>query len=96
MNKLKQLLIYLNEQGIPLPLIRDNKTGRGSISYTFVWLSGTLVLFGLVGKWSHYLDIDLSNAITFFGVSSGLYWGRAIDTNKGSISLKENNKEKEE
>lgn len=78
MNKLLEFFNWANSKGIPLPLLRDNKTGVGSISYTFLWLSGTVVLFGLVGKFSKFVDLDLTNALTFFGVCSGLYFGRNL------------------
>ena len=81
MNKLLEILNWTNEKGIPIPLLRDPKTQMGSITYTFTWVSGNLVLFGLIGKYAKMFDIDLTNALTFFGVCSGLYFGRNLTPN---------------
>lgn len=94
LDKLKQLVLELNESGIPLPLVRDNKTGRGSISLTMMVISFTIVLLGLLGKFSKVLDIDLTQGIYFFGITSALYFSRSISGNKNDIKI-ENKQESE-
>ena len=63
--------------GVPLPMVRDPKTGKGSVSLTLVFISSALVILGLVGKWSGHMGVvDISNALEFFYASSFLYFGR--------------------
>lgn len=66
-----------NQRGINLPMIKDPKTGRGSVSLTLVFISSIMVILGLVGKWSGRLGIvDINNALEFFYASCVLYFGR--------------------
>lgn len=80
LHNLKAIILALSSSGIPIPLLRDPKTQKGSISFTMLFMSFNIVLFGLIGKWSQHFDIDLSNALTFFGITSGLYFGRKMST----------------
>lgn len=71
----------LNSIGVPLPMVRDPKTGRGDVALTLVVTSSTLVMVGLIGKWSKLLgNIDMANALQFFYASSALYWARKLST----------------
>lgn len=70
---LKELLISLNKNGIPVPLVRDPKIEMGSVSLTLVFISSIYVQIGLIGKFSHWFDIDMTSAITWFGLCMGLY-----------------------
>lgn len=93
LNKLKQILNLMNKAGIPIPLLRDPKSGTGSITYTFLWISGNVVLLGLIGKFSHFLDgVDIQQSIYFFMVCAGLYFGRTASLPSGA-SLKNDNTE---
>lgn len=75
--KLKQFVGILNMYGVPLPMVRDPKTGMGSVSLTLVFISSIMVILGLVGKWSGWLGvIDINNSLEFFYASSFLYFGR--------------------
>jgi len=75
--KWKMVVNRANAVGVPLPTIRDPKSGLGSVSLTLVFLSSFLVILGIVGKWSKSLgEIDIRNALEFFYASSALYFGR--------------------
>lgn len=75
--KLSGLVAVANKYGIPIPMVRDPKTGIGSVSLTLVFISSIMVILGLVGKWSGRLGtIDIHNALEFFYASSALYFGR--------------------
>lgn len=75
--KLLGLVRTANAAGVPLPMVRDPKTGFGSVSLTLVFVSSLLVIAGLVGKWSGRLGIiDINNALEFFYASCVLYFGR--------------------
>lgn len=76
---IRKFIDRLNARGIPLPLVRDPKTGRGDIALTLVFLSSIWVQMGIIGKYSKYFDtIDISSAINWFTVCAGLYWARKI------------------
>ena len=86
----RELIRLANTKGIPLPTVRDPKTGIGSVSLTLVVLSSGTVLLGLLGKWSRHLgDVDINNALQFFYASSALYFSRNISTKIGTISNEE-------
>jgi len=77
LKELQKLVQTFNMYGVPLPMVRDPKTGRGSVSLTLVFISSILVILGLVGKWSGHMGVvDISNALEFFYASSFLYFGR--------------------
>jgi hypothetical protein len=76
-NKIKQILEEASTDGISIPVIRDPKSGKGSVSLTLLFISSILVILGLVGKWSGLMGtIDISNALQFFYASAGLYFCR--------------------
>jgi hypothetical protein len=63
--------------GLNVPMVKDPKTGTGSVSLTLVFISSALVVVGVVGKWSGFFGIiDIDNALEFFYASSALYFGR--------------------
>lgn len=73
----KRLCVTMNVRGIPLPTIKDPKTGAGSVSLTLVFISFNVVLLGLIGKWSGALGgIDVGQALNLFYACAALYWGR--------------------
>lgn len=75
--KWKIVVNRANAVGVPLPTVRDPKSGLGSVSLTLVFISSSLVILGIVGKWSKSLgEIDIRNALEFFYASSALYFGR--------------------
>lgn len=78
-----------NMKGVPVPMVRDPKKGRGSVSLTLVFISFNLVLFGTLGKFTNLVgDVDLTNALWLFGVCASLYWGRSFKGDKdGNIEL---------
>jgi hypothetical protein len=89
LDKLKELSASANSKGIPLPMIRDPKTGLGSVSLTLVFLSFNVVLIGLIGKISKFLgEIDLTQALWLFGICTSLYFGRRVSGDgKGKIEI---------
>lgn len=76
-NKIVILSKNANMFGINLPMVKDPKTGIGSVSLTLVVISSIFVMLGLVGKWSGKLGVvDIHNALEFFYAASALYFGR--------------------
>lgn len=75
--KIQALSRSANIYGISLPMVKDPKTGKGSVSLTLVVISSVMVILGLVGRWSGYLGVmDINNSLEFFYASSFLYFGR--------------------
>lgn len=92
LDNIKQFIVSLNSKGIPLPFLRDPKTGAGSVSLTMMFISFNVVLVGLIGKWSKALDIDLQQAIYWFMITSGLYFGRSLTKNENKVELNKEEK----
>lgn len=82
----KNFINVINRKGIPLPTIRDPKSGEGSISLTLVFISFNFVLIGLVGKWAGAMGgIDISQALNLFYACAALYWGRKFQGGGSSL-----------
>ena len=94
----KKLVDESNSRGVPVPLIRDPKTGMGSVSLTLVFLSFNVVLAGLIGKITKFLgDVDMTNSLWLFGICTSLYFGRTFSKSKdGEIKLTIEKEEKNE
>ncbi len=90
--KIKQFILKLNNFGVPLPLLRDPKQSAPSVSLTMLFISFNVVLLGMIGKIAKVLDIDLTQAIYWFGICATLYFGRNMSGNGKSIELTEGDK----
>lgn len=84
--KWKQFVRDMNAKGIPVPTVRDPKTGFGSISLTLVFISSIIVIVGILGKTAGMLGgLDMGMAMEFFWTATSLYFGRQFQTKSGSI-----------
>jgi hypothetical protein len=84
--KWSEFTAKMNKRGIPLPTVRDPKSGLGSISLTLVFISFNVVIVGLVGKWAGALGgIDLTQALNLFYACAALYWGRKFQGGNSSL-----------
>lgn len=95
MEKIKELFRKMNENGIPMPMIRDPVTGRASVTLTMMILSFNTALLGQLGKFTKLLgDIDMTSAMSLFVATSALYLGRKLqnDGNK-SVTVEKSNTE---
>jgi hypothetical protein len=85
-DKWKKFASDLNEKGIPVPTIRDPKTGFGSISLTLVFISSVIVIAGIIGKSAGLLGgLNMSSAMDFFWTAVSLYFGRQFQTKSGTV-----------
>jgi len=93
-----ELVDKLNKKGLPVPTIRDPKTGLGSISLTLVFISFNFCLVAMVGKWSGRLGgVDPSQALNLFMVCAGLYWSRKMQRDdKGAVTIEKNDIDKQD
>lgn len=88
LEKLKEILFKLNQIGVPIILARDPKTGQGSVSLTLLFISSLYVQVGLIGKYSKLLEgIDVSQAINWFLICSGLYFARKVTKDDKTINV---------
>ena len=86
LDKLKALLITLNDKGIPLPLLRDK--GVGSYTLTMFWISFNVALITLVGKVTKILgEVDYSNVIWLLLTTGGFYLGRKVIGDKNGVTV---------
>ena len=81
----------MNQVGVPLPMVRDPKTGRGDVALTLVFLSSIWVQLGLIGKFAAvFQGIDISQALNWFYACCALYWARKLSSDgKGKVDLGE-------
>lgn len=88
--KWKSFVGKMNELGVPLPTVRDPKTGKGSISLTLVFISFNMVLLGLIGKATALFGgIDISQALNLFYACAALYWGRKLSKDGDKTTIEE-------
>jgi hypothetical protein len=84
--KWKSFVNDMNAKGVPVPTVRDPKTGFGSISLTLVFVSSLIVIVGIIGKSAGVLGgLDMNTAMEFFWTATSLYFGRQFQTKSGSI-----------
>jgi hypothetical protein len=91
MKKWNDFVNSCNSKGIPLPLVRDPKTGSGSVSLTMMFISFNMVLIGLIGKYSKMLEgVDVGQSINLFTITAALYFGRKLSLSrdpKGAVTV---------
>lgn len=95
LEKWKNFVRDMNSKGIPVPMIRDGKTGEGSVSLTLVFISFNVWLVSIIGKAAGALGgMDPSQTLNMFMVCAGLYFGRKFQRDeKGGSSLEGDKKE---
>lgn len=77
-----------NAKGIPIPLIRDNKSGLGSMSLTLVFLSFNVWLMSVIGKLAGVLGgMNPDQCLNMFLACAGLYWGRKFQGDGKKVEL---------
>lgn len=83
-NELRQKLVdWCTKKGVPVPILRDPIAQKPSASFTLLVVSSGLVIFGLLNKVAKLVDgVDIDNALQFFGICAGLYFGRKLTSDK--------------
>lgn len=91
---MKDFIKKMNEQGIPLPMIRVD--GKPSITATFAFIAFNTALFGQIGKFAKLVGtIDLDSANYLFFGSLAAYLGRRMTGSKSSAEMSGEEKTKE-
>lgn len=86
--KIKLVVEKFNKNGIPIPTIRDPKSGTGSITLTLVFISFNTALIGQIGKIAGILGgIDLTQANYLFLMCLGAYLGRKMQGDSKKIEM---------
>ena len=86
LDKIKQFIKKMNENGIPIPMIRVN--GAPSITGTFAFISFNTAFFGQLGKVGNFLgNVDLTAANYLFFGCLFAYLGRRMTTSEGKLEV---------
>lgn len=97
MDKLKSLINRLNQYGIPIPMIKDPRTGKASVTLTMMVLSFNTALLGQLGKFTNLLgNVDMTSAMSLFVATSALYLGRKFQSNGKETTIEPSNEGKTE
>lgn len=88
-NKLKNLMEYLNKKGLPIPILRDS-TGLPSVSLTLLVLSSVFVILGLLSLSIPELQINFFEALCWHITSAVLYYNRGAKISKDGIEITNN------
>lgn len=87
-------LVFLNEKGIPLPLLRDNHTNEGSFTLTMFWIAFNISVITLAGKVSGFLGgVDFNNTLWLLGICGSFYLGRTVTGSGKNITISGDAKE---
>ena len=88
LDKFKSLMLRWNEEGLPIPLLRDGKK-QGSYTLTMMIISFNVAVLTLFGKITQVLgDVNYWEVLALLGLTSGLYVGRKYQVSKdGKMSL---------
>jgi len=94
LEKIKSWMLKMNQEGFPIPMLKDPKTGKGSVTLTMYWIAFNIAILTLAGKITKIIgDVDYSNVLWLFGLTGGMYLGRKYQTGKDSISVESDSKE---
>lgn len=93
LGKIKAVIKYMNERGLPVPLLRDN-TKYPSVSLTLLWISSVFVILSLLESITG-LKIGFYESLAWYITSSVLYYNRNAKISKDGIELTSNKEDKE-
>jgi hypothetical protein len=92
--KIKEWLLKMNSEGVPLPMLKDPKTGKGSVTLTMMWISFNVSILALAGKITNLLGgVDYSDTLWLLGLTSSLYLGRKIQKNGKDFTIEPEDKQ---
>lgn len=94
--KIKSWLLSANENGLPIPLIRDNVKGKGSTTLTMYWISFFVSLLLLSGKAADkFGGVDYEDTLWLLGITGSFYVGRKIQGSGKNFNLGDSAQEPE-
>jgi hypothetical protein len=78
-DKLKQIVAKMQEDGLPIFFFRDPVTKLPSVSLTLLIVSFTLTVLSLLNKVAKLVDgVDIENTIQLLIICASLYFGRSL------------------
>lgn len=87
LDKLKELIKKLQDNGVPVILLQDPLTKKPGVSFSLLVVSFVLSVFALINKFAKIVDgVDVDNSLELLIICASLYFGR-------SLSKKMNDKE---
>jgi hypothetical protein len=92
-----QTIRHAHNRGVPIPLVRDNKTGYGSVSLTLTIVAFNMWMLSVIGKVAGVLGgMDPGQCLNMFIACGSLYFGRKFqkDGDKTEMSGPEKAEEK--
>lgn len=95
MDRLKELLDKLKNNGVPLIFFRDYATGKPSITFTMSVVSFVLCVLSVIAKFdksSFFGDIDYTETSNLLIISLGAYIGRKFQSNGKEASIEKEDK----
>jgi hypothetical protein len=91
--KIKQLMEWSNQKGVPVPLARIDK--KPSVSFTLLIMSATFVMLGLIDPVVK-LGINVWEALAWHVTSAVLYYNRSAKISKDGVEISSSGEEKKE
>ena len=90
---IKSFISRMNAKGVPLLMVRDPKTGEGSVSLTLVFLSSIYVQLALLNSFALlFKGVDVTNALYWHGMCLSLYFGRKFQKDGTKVELSDDTK----
>lgn len=79
LEKIKQKIKDLQEQGVPLFFIKDPITKQPSVSLSLLLVSFGLCFFSLINKFAKIVQgVDIENSLQLLIICASLYFGRSL------------------
>jgi hypothetical protein len=94
-SKWSKFVSSLNDQGVPVPMIRDPKTGKGSVSLTLVFVSFNVCLISFFGRAAGFFGgVSQTESFNMFLAACGLYFGRKFQKDGSKVEVSEEKKDR--
>jgi len=93
LDKIKAAIKYMNEKGIPIPLLKSNNKDP-SVSLTLLWISSVFVILSLLEP-ATGLKVSFWESLAWHMSSAVLYYNRNAKISKDGIELTSNKEDKE-
>jgi hypothetical protein len=79
LERIKEKIKELQEQGVPLFFIKDPITKQPSVSLSLLLLSFSLCIFSLINKFAKIVQgVDVENSLQLLIICASLYFGRSL------------------
>jgi len=95
LQKIKDFIAKLQDQGVPIFFIKDPQTKLPSVSLTLLVVAFTLTIISLLNKFAKIFEgVDVDNTLELLIITSSLYFGRAFSKKMSQNNQDEDKKDK--